>query len=103
MPTIPTISRRTFLGAAAGAGLAVAKLTAQAPQVAPPAGGPAPDLMLVNGRIHTMDARNTVASMVTIRNGAVQQSRKPSQRDTHVAAILQSDAQALRTDFDILD
>ena len=70
MPTNPTISRRAFLGtAAAGAGLAVAKLAAQAPQVAPPAGGPAPDLMLVNGRIHTMDARNTVASTVTIRNG----------------------------------
>jgi predicted amidohydrolase YtcJ len=66
---IPTISRRQFLGTAAGAGLAVARLAAQAPQVAPPAGGPVPDLMLVNGRIHTMDARNTVASMVTIRNG----------------------------------
>ena len=25
--------------------------------------------MLVNGRIHTMDARNTIASTVTIRNG----------------------------------
>src|ERR1700674_3116137 len=69
MPTIATISRRQFLGTAAGAGLAVARLAAQAPQVAPPAGGPVPDLMLVNGRIHTMDARNTVASMVTIRNG----------------------------------
>jgi hypothetical protein len=69
MPTIPTISRRHFLGAAAGAGLAAARLAAQAPRVAPLAGEPAPDLMLVNGRIHTMDARNTVASTVTIRNG----------------------------------
>ena len=72
MPTIPAISRRQFLGTAAGAGagLAVARLAAQQPQVvAPPAGGPAPDLVLVNGRIHTMDARNTIASTVTIRNG----------------------------------
>ena len=67
------ISRRKFLGATAGAGLAVAAgqslLDAQAPQVAAPAGGATPDLMLVNGRIHTMDARNTVASTVTIHNG----------------------------------
>jgi hypothetical protein len=27
------------------------------------------DLALVNGRIHTMDARNSIATMVTIRNG----------------------------------
>src|SRR5579862_2875808 len=69
MPTIPAISRRQFLGIATGASLAVARLAGQARQAAPPAGGPAPDLMLVNGRIHTMDARNTVASTVTIRNG----------------------------------
>ena len=69
MPTIPSISRRQFLGTAAGAGLAVARLAAPAPPVDPPAGTPAPDLILVNGRIHTMDARNTVASTVTIRNG----------------------------------
>jgi predicted amidohydrolase YtcJ len=71
------ISRRRFLGTAAGAGLAAAAgrslpaetvLAAQVPQPGPPAGGPA-DLTLVNGRIHTMDARNTVASTVTIRNG----------------------------------
>ncbi|MEP7307003.1 MAG: amidohydrolase family protein [Acidobacteriota bacterium] len=65
------ISRRTFLGTAAGAGLAVARLAAQAPRVALPADGRAPDLMLVNGRIHTMDARNTVATTVSIRNGRV--------------------------------
>jgi predicted amidohydrolase YtcJ len=28
-----------------------------------------PDLILVNGRIHTMDARDTIVSSVTIRNG----------------------------------
>ena len=69
MPTIPTISRRRFLGTTAGAGLTVARLAGQAPQVASPSEGAAPDLMLVNGRIQTMDARSTVASMVTIRNG----------------------------------
>jgi predicted amidohydrolase YtcJ len=69
MPTIPSFSRRKFLGTAAGAGLAVARLAGQSPRIAPSAEGPAPDLMLVNGRIHTMDARNTVASTVTIRNG----------------------------------
>src|SRR5437588_648589 len=81
MRRVPTISRRKFLGATAGAGMAAAAghslstlpadvvvLAAQAPQAAP-AGGPAQDLVLVNGRIHTMDARNTVASTVTIRNG----------------------------------
>ena len=60
------ISRRTFLGTTAGPGLAVARLAA-APRVAPPADGRAPDLMLVNGRVHAMDARNTVATTVTIR------------------------------------
>jgi predicted amidohydrolase YtcJ len=69
MPTIPSFSRRQFLGTAAGARLAVARLAGQAPRLAPSAEGPAPDLMLVNGRIHTMDSRNTVASTVTIRNG----------------------------------
>jgi len=68
MPTTSTISRRRFLGTTAGAGLAGAGLAGQAPQVVPPAGGPAPDLVLVNGRIHTMDGRNTVANTVTIRN-----------------------------------
>ncbi len=81
MRRLAPISRRTFVGATAGAGLAIARgrsspldvvgLAAQAPQVAPPAGGPAPDLILVNGRIHTMDARNTIARTVTIRNGRV--------------------------------
>jgi predicted amidohydrolase YtcJ len=65
----PTISRRTFLGAAAGASLAATRLAGQAPQVAPVVGGPELDLSLINGRIHTMDARNTVAATVTIRNG----------------------------------
>ncbi|MGB7218322.1 MAG: amidohydrolase family protein [Vicinamibacterales bacterium] len=75
MRKIPGISRRTFLGTTAGAGAAIVagrSLAAQAPQspqAAAAAGGPPQDLMLVNGRIHTMDARNTIASTVTIRNG----------------------------------
>jgi len=81
-----SMSRRRFLGTAAGAGVAVAAgrslpaspvpamevvLAAQAPQPAAPVDGAAPDLTLVNGRIHTMDARNTIASTVTIRNGRI--------------------------------
>ena len=44
---------------------------AQATQATPPAGAPLQDVVLTNGRIHTMDARNTVASSVTIRNGRI--------------------------------
>ena len=71
------VSRRKFIGATAAAGVAgvsvrsladIVVLAAQTPSGAP-ATGPAPDLGFVNGRIHTMDARNTVASTVTIRNG----------------------------------
>ena len=59
----------------------------QAPQAAPPAGGPARDLTLVNGRIHTIDARNTIASTVTIRNGriaAVGNAPPPASADAQV-------------------
>jgi len=77
------MSRRRFLGTAAGAGVAAAAggslpvpeaefvVAAQAPQAAATADGAATDLTLVNGRIHTMDARNTIASTVTIRNGRI--------------------------------
>jgi predicted amidohydrolase YtcJ len=61
------LSRRRFLAASAGAAsAAVTPLTAQVPVVN---SAPEQDLMLINGRIHTMDARNTIASSVTIRNG----------------------------------
>jgi hypothetical protein len=66
-------SRRTFLGttAAAAAGIATggAGLLAQAGAVAPAAAASDPPLALVNGRIHTMDARNTVARAALVRNG----------------------------------
>ena len=68
-------SRRQFLGAAgtavaaiaAGGGQAAVVVSAQVPVAA--GGGPAPELNLVNGRIHTMDARNSVVRTVSIRNG----------------------------------
>jgi predicted amidohydrolase YtcJ len=70
------LSRRQFLGATAGAAIAFGSgpasvaLSGQALQTA--GGGRAqPDatLVLTNGRIHTMDARNTIARTVSIRNG----------------------------------
>jgi predicted amidohydrolase YtcJ len=55
---------------AAGVASEGAILEAQAPQIAA-AGAPGSDqaLVLVNGRIHTMTAGNTVANAVSIRNG----------------------------------
>jgi len=71
MKTKQRLSRRKFLGTAAGAAAAigsgpVATVSAQVGG-APPAA--AKDIVLVNGRIHTLDTRNTIASSVTIRNG----------------------------------
>src|SRR5262249_2089752 len=43
------------------------ELVAQAPQAA--ALGASRDLTFVNGRIHTMDERNTIASVASIKNG----------------------------------
>jgi len=70
-------SRRQFMANVAGAGMAAAVAPAQvigaanqAPQAQPPV-DPARDVTLVNGRIHTMDARNTVTTSVTIRNGRI--------------------------------
>jgi predicted amidohydrolase YtcJ len=63
------LSRRGFLAASAGAaGAAVTPLAAQVPVVN---SAPEQDLILINGRIHTMDVRNTIASSVTIRNSRV--------------------------------
>jgi predicted amidohydrolase YtcJ len=82
-------TRREFLESAAAA-LGVVTATgagaaaAQAPQSAAPAGTQA--LALVNGRIHTMDAKNTVASAVLIRNGrfAAVGSNPPRAADVRV-------------------
>jgi len=63
------LSRRQFLGATAGTAIAAIAtgagpravvLSGQIPVVA--GGGGAPELTLVNGRIHTMGARNTIGS-----------------------------------------
>jgi predicted amidohydrolase YtcJ len=79
------LSRRRFLAASAGAaGAAVTPLSAQLPVVN---SAPEQDLILTNGRIHTMDARNTIASTVTIRNGrfvAVSDARPARQTGAHV-------------------
>jgi predicted amidohydrolase YtcJ len=70
-------SRRSFIGTVAGAGIGIAAgapdalLSAQAPQTTSAAAGAAQDLNLVNGRIHTLDARNSVVSAVAIRNGRI--------------------------------
>ncbi len=73
-------TRRQFLGTATTAALAAVAAppdtaqaqAAQAGRGGQPGGADAvQDVVLVNGRIHTMDARNTVATSVTIRNGRI--------------------------------
>src|ERR1700681_1558433 len=69
-------SRRRFLATSAGA-TAVIGAAIQAGPAAVVVSGQTPaagageeiTLALINGRIHTMDAGNTVANTVTIRNG----------------------------------
>ena len=66
-------SRRRFLGTAVAGSLAIAAdariVFTQAPVV--PA-ALVPDLILTNGRIHTMDARNSIVESVAIRSGQFQ-------------------------------
>ena len=74
-------SRRRFLGgAAAAAGMALGTMWVARAQEPTPGGRPgsrggptsappAPDLLLVNGRIHTMDPESRVVSQVLIRGG----------------------------------
>ena len=69
------LSRRDALKAGAAAGMAAALPPAlgQGRPASTPAGGPGapaePELTLVNGRIHTLDDKNSVVSAVAIRNG----------------------------------
>jgi len=69
------VSRRRFLGTAAALAVAaeptVDRVSAQVSRGAPGGAPTPPDqtLALVNGRIHTMDAANTVVNTVSIRNG----------------------------------
>ena len=66
------VSRRDFLAASAGAAITAGGATAPemaVAQVPVVNSAPEPDLILINGRIHTMDTKNTIASTVTLRNG----------------------------------
>jgi len=71
------LSRRQFLGTTAAAALAAGVrpsngiISAQTPRSTDASGRGRPDetLVLTNGRIHTMDDRNTIATTVSIRNG----------------------------------
>jgi hypothetical protein len=75
------LSRRELIGAGAAAGVAAAFGCATTGPAAAPGGpaspaaaqagaaGAAPDLVLVDGRIHTMDRSNTVATTVSIADG----------------------------------
>jgi predicted amidohydrolase YtcJ len=79
--TMRDLSRRDFLQATAGtvagtvAGVTAAGALTPQVVVAQAQATPAPtanqDLILVNGRIHTMDPRNTVVRAMAIRNGRI--------------------------------
>ena len=59
-------------GAVAGIGVALGSQPvgeAQAPAAAAAQGATAEELVFVNGRIHTMDAKSAVVNTVTVRNG----------------------------------
>ncbi|HUC75232.1 MAG TPA: twin-arginine translocation signal domain-containing protein, partial [Vicinamibacterales bacterium] len=68
------LSRRQLLGASAGAGV-VAALGLPIPPADAEQGAAGAavrtteELVLVNGRIHTMDGNNTIVDTVSIRNG----------------------------------
>jgi predicted amidohydrolase YtcJ len=64
------VRRRQFLSVAGAGALAVAtdaRITFGQAPAAPAAA--VPDLILTNARVHTMDARNTMATAIAVRNG----------------------------------
>src|SRR5262249_24024674 len=64
------LSRRKFLSAGIGGGIAAAVgVSPTSSAVQQRAAGTVEDLVLINGRIHTMDGNNTIAQSVSIRNG----------------------------------
>ena len=73
--SIKRISRRQVLGIILAAVVSAVISGAEPTVVAQSRGqaaaqaAPAEELVLVNGRIHTMDAKNTIVATVTIRNG----------------------------------
>jgi predicted amidohydrolase YtcJ len=77
-------SRRKFLGTAAGMFAAAPLLGAQADRIVPRNDT---TLNLINGRIHTMNGTNVIASAVSIRNGrfvSVGDARPPATADARV-------------------
>ncbi|HXH23798.1 MAG TPA: amidohydrolase family protein [Vicinamibacterales bacterium] len=88
------VSRREFLGTAAAAAAVLAggpaprPAEAQTVRISGGTGTPPPDLRLVNGRIHTMDARSTVVSSLSIRNGRfVSVGNQPPPAGPHTLTI----------------
>src|SRR5215510_13375093 len=68
------LSRRELFGAGAAAAIGAAlgggfSRAAAAQVVGSAAAGGTEELVLVNGKIHTMDEKNTIAGTVSIRNG----------------------------------
>src|SRR6476659_8433690 len=66
------LSRRKFIGTTVGAAAAVSAGPIEIVSWQARGGGAAPpdqEITLTNGRIHTLDARHTIATSVTIRNG----------------------------------
>ena len=73
-------TRRDFIksSAAVAAGSAIAaRAAAHGDERRDPPGHEDADLVLENGRIHTMDGRNTVASAVAIRDGRLEDGVDP--------------------------
>jgi predicted amidohydrolase YtcJ len=64
------LSRRQFLSSGIGGGIAAAVgMSATFSAAQQRAAGTVEELVLINGRIHTMDRNNTIAQSVSIRNG----------------------------------
>lgn len=80
------ISRRRFIGATAAAGAAAGLGSPEGAAAAPQANPnpPAGALALVNGRVYTLDAANTVAASVTIRNRRFETLDRPAPDDAEV-------------------
>src|SRR2546427_4737656 len=80
------LSRRGLLGAGAAAAIGAA-LSGAFPKSIAAQGETTDDLVFVNGRIHTMDGKNTIAGSVSIRNGrfsAVDAAAPPPRPGTRV-------------------
>jgi predicted amidohydrolase YtcJ len=65
------ITRRTFVGTTVAAAAAIGAVPVEIVSGQVRGGAPPQDqeITLTNGRIHTLDARNTIAASVTVRNG----------------------------------